>query len=147
MLEATLARIRGISQILGADDAEGADGGQRSAFSAIQFVGSFTYANQLAIVAARQIKPACGNVSQIARLFIPLARVMSRTAADVAVGPAITLARIVNVTWIPHGSSFYKRVAVGRGHCGADRTIRGRVVWSDPTPGLLDAIAFEQSLR
>jgi hypothetical protein len=124
MLEATLARVRWISQVLGADDAEGADGGQRSAFSPIQFVRPLTYANQLAIVTARQIKPACGNVPRIAPLFIPLARVMCRTALAVAVGPAITLARIVNVTWIPHSSLLLQTLGGWQGRWGADKAIQ-----------------------
>lgn len=106
MIEATITRIRGISQVLGPYDAECPDCGQRSAFRPIQFVGLFMDSNQLALLAARQIQPACGNVARIARPFIPLARVMSRTAAAGTLGPAITLARIVNVTWIHHGSSY-----------------------------------------
>ena len=57
--------IRGISQVLGADGAEGADGRQRAALSAIQFVDPFTYANQLAILTAgrsrQRVPTSCGS--------------------------------------------------------------------------------------
>ena len=85
---------------------------------------SVTYANQLALLATRQIEPACGHISRIARRSMRRARVLPRAATAAAVSAfVITFAAIVNVTWIPHSSSFnheWRR----QGPWGAGRTMR-----------------------
>jgi hypothetical protein len=82
-------------------DSERADGGQRTAFLALQLVHTVAIDNELAVLAAWQIEVENQRVAGIVIVSVALA-VDSR--ADVAATPVVVLARIVPSS-VRHGPS------------------------------------------
>jgi hypothetical protein len=112
--------VEGLSvdvQVVLRHDAEGSNGGQRSAVFAVQLVGPVAVHDQLAFVAARQVEIARQPVTRVVVVSVPV--VVHALAAVLA---PVTVARVISR--IEHGCPPDK--ALGWGVREGGRTVAAR---------------------
>ena len=100
------AFVREVSQILGADDAKGADRGQRPTLRAVQFVGAVPHQNELTFIPLGKVEAPrdCVPWSVGAHFALPRIVIAGMSAATEVRASVITLSFWnVKVSWIPHG--------------------------------------------
>jgi hypothetical protein len=97
-----------VTQVLGPDDAEGADRSQRPALGAVQLVGAIAHHHELAFLPLREVEAAGDDVTRVIGALLAIARLAAARTSSATEARALVIAipfRKVQVSWIVHGGS------------------------------------------